>query len=193
MHLDITNTQNPGNVLPVLTPKRTTLNIKYWWLIIISVLLRWLPFAFSTTSSLVDFKRVCIILSYTLLLYALLRNIHIWGARIVAFGTFLNFLAIIANRGFMPVSPAARYLAGKTLLDIPSNRIALTGSGGLVLPIDQTRLWLLTDIIPVSSVHTVFSIGDVMIGIGILVVCISLVFWVRKAMHAHIPDFSIKE
>ena len=192
MNPDITNTQSSGNVLPVMTPKGMPLNVKYWWLIIISVLLRWLPFAFSTTSSLVDFKRVCIILSYTLLLFALLRNIHIWGARIVAFGTFLNFLAIIANHGFMPVSPDARYLAGKALLEIPSDGIALTGSGGVVLPIDQTRVWLLTDIIPVSSVHTVFSIGDVIIGVGILVACVSLISWAMKTMHAHVPDSSIK-
>ena len=185
MHLDITNTRSPGNVLPVLTPKGTTLNIKYWWLIIISVLLRWLPFAFSTTSSLVDFKRVCIILSYTLLLFALLRNIHIWGARIVAFGTFLNFLAIIANQGFMPVSPDARYLAGKKLLEIPSNGIVLTGSSGVVVPINQTRLWLLTDIIPVSSVHTVFSVCDVIIGFGILVACVNLISCAMKTMHAY--------
>jgi len=192
MNPDIANTQSPGNVLPVLTPEGITLNIKYWWLIIISVLLRWLPFAFSTTSSLVDFKRVCIILSYTLLLFALLRNIHIWGARIIAFGTFLNFLAIIANQGFMPVSPYARYLAGKTLLELSSDGIALTGSCGVVLPIDQTTLWLLTDIIPVSSVRTVFSIGDVIIGVGILVACASLISRVVKAMHAYVPDSSIK-
>jgi hypothetical protein len=165
-----------------------TLNVKYWWLIIISVSLRWLPFTFSATSSLVDFKRVCIILSYTLLLFALLRNIHIWGARIVAFGTFLNFVAIIANQGFMPVSPNARYLAGKTFQEIPLDGIILTGTGGVVLPIDQTRLWLLTDIIPVPSVRTVFSIGDVIIGVGILVTCISLISWAVKAMHTHVPN-----
>lgn len=189
MHPGITKTQSAGKVMPVLTPKGTTLNIKYWWLIIISVLLRWLPFLFSTTSSLVDFKRVCIILSYSLLLFALLRNVHIWGVRMVAFGTFLNFVAIMANRGFMPVSPDARYLAGKSLLEIR----VLTGSGGVVLPIDQTRLWLLTDIIPVSSVHTVFSIGDFIIGVGILVACISLISRAMKAVHAIVPDLSTKK
>lgn len=189
MHPGITKTQSAGKVMPVLTPKGTTLNIKYWWLIIISVLLRWLPFLFSTTSSLVDFKRVCIILSYSLLLFALLRNVHIWGVRMVAFGTFLNFVAIMANRGFMPVSPDARYLAGKSLLEIR----VLTGSGGVVLPIDQTRLWLLTDIIPVSSVHTVFSIGDFIIGVGILVACINLISRAMKVVHAIVPGLSTKK
>lgn len=88
----------------------------------------------------------------------------------------------------MPVSPNARYLAGKTFQEIPLDGIILTGTGGVVLPIDQTRLWLLTDIIPVPSVRTVFSIGDVIIGVGILVTCISLISWAVKAMHTHVPN-----
>jgi hypothetical protein len=188
MHTDIFNERSTVNVLPVLTPKGTTSTITNWWIIIVSVLLRLLPFAFSTPSSLVDLKRVCIILSYTMLLFSLLRNIHIWGARIIAFGTFLNFLAIITNRGFMPVSPDARYLANKVLIEITTNRITLTGSGGVILPINQTRLWFLTDIIPVSSIHTVFSIGDVIISVGILVACISVIRLVRKTIHVHIPE-----
>ena len=163
-------------------------NVKFWWLIIISVLLRWLPFGFSETSSLVDFTRVCMILSYTLLLFALLRNMQIWSVRIIALGTLLNFLAIIANHGFMPVSSDAISLANKTLLEMPSNGISLTGLGGVILPVDGTRLWLLTDIIPVSSISTVFSIGDIVLGIGILVACISLIGWARRTMHPDVPE-----
>ena len=190
MYQCITSSQTSGKAGPMPSPEWAVLNIRYWWLIVISVLLRWLPFVFSTPSSLVDLKRVCIILSYTLLLFALLRNIHMLGARIVAFGTLFNFVAIMANRGFMPVSPDARYLAGKTFLEMPSVRIALTGSGGVVLPIDQTRLWLLTDIIPVSSFHAVFSVGDAIIGVGILVACASLISWAVKTMRARVPDSS---
>jgi hypothetical protein len=175
MHKGIVNTLSLRNVPPTLSIKRTTLNVKYWWLIIISVLLRCLPFAFSVTSSLVDFKRVCIILSYTLLLFALLRNIHIRGVRIIAFGTLFNFIGIIANLGFMPVSPDVRYLAGKTSLAISPDQIILTASGGIILPFEKTELWFFTDIIPVPSLHTVFSIGDVIICVGILVVCINLI------------------
>ena len=193
MYQGITSPRTLGKVQSIPSPKWATMNIRYWWLLVISVLLRWLPFVFLTTSMLVDFKRVCIVLSYTLLLFALLRNARLRGVRIVTFGTFSNFVAILANRGFMPVSPDARYLAGKTLVKMSSVGITLTGSGGVVLPIDQTRLWFLTDIIPVSSVRTVFSIGDFVIGVGILVACASLISLAVRTMHTHVPDFSTKE
>jgi hypothetical protein len=168
--------------------KRIRLSVKYWWLFIISLLLRWLPFMLSTTSSLVDFKRVCIILSCSLLLFALLHNINIWGVRFVTLGTFLNFIAILANQGFMPVSPEAKALVGKMLSEIPSNGILLTRLGVVVLPIEQTKLWFLTDIIPVPSIHTVFSIGDITIYIGILIVCVSLIFRTARMTPTHIQD-----
>lgn len=192
MHYANKTLPTPGKGQPAPLPGQSPPNIRYWWLIIISMLLRWLPFAFSTPFDLVDFKRICIILSYALLLFALLRNIRILGASIIAVGTLLNFVAVLANRGFMPVSPDARYLAGKTLLEIPSDGLALTGSGGMVLPTDQTRLWLLTDIIPVSSVRTVFSIGDIIIGVGILVACVSMISWTVKTMLA-LSDSSIND
>jgi hypothetical protein len=180
MRLGITNIHNHYTSFSKQTYKWMTLKVNYWWLIVFSLLLRILPFTFSATSSLVDLKRVCIILSYILLLFALSRNIHIRGTLIVAFGTFLNFLAILENGGFMPVSPEARHLAGKALVDLSSGEIILTQSGGVVLPIEQTRLCFLTDIIPISVVHTVFSVGDVIIGIGILVICINLVIRMVK-------------
>jgi len=175
MHLELTNTRIADDAPSVRSFRGTTPNIKFLWLILISAILRWIPFLFSPNSSLIDFKRVCIILSYLLLLFALLRNIHLWGVRSVALGSFLNFVAILVNQGFMPVSPEARYLAGKTLLETPSNGLAFTGSGGVVLPIEQTNLWFLTDFIPVHSIHAVFSIGDIIIGFGMLVTFASLV------------------
>ena len=128
------------------------------------------------------------ILSYTLLLFALLRNLHIWSVRIIALGTLFNFLAIITNHGFMPVSPDAISLASKTFLEMPSNVMSLTGLGGVIVPVDGTRLWLLTDIIPVSSLSTVFSIGDIVLGIGILIVCISVISWARRTMHSNVSE-----
>jgi hypothetical protein len=173
--------------------KRTRLGVKYWWLVVISLLLRWLPFMLSTPSSLVDFKRVCIILSCSILLFALMHNFHLWGVHFVTLGTFLNFIAILTNWGFMPVSPEARAQAGEMLLEIPSNGIVLTRSGGVVLPIEQTKLWLLTDIIPIRSIHTVFSIGDVIFCIGIFIVCVSLIFRIARMSPTHLKGSSIKD
>jgi hypothetical protein len=193
MNPDTTNTRSFRNAFSILKQKRIRLGVKYWWLIVISLLLRWLPFILSTPSSLVDFKRVCIILSCSLLLFALLHNINIWGVRFVTLGTFLNFIAILANLGFMPVSPEAKAQAGEMLLEIPSNGIVLTKSGVVVLPIERTKLWLLTDIIPFPSIHTVLSIGDIVISIGILIVCVSLISRIVRMTPPHIQDSSIKD
>lgn len=40
---------------------------------------------------------------------------------------------------------------------------------GVLLLIDQTNLWFLSDIIPVSFVGGVFSPGDVIIGFGLII------------------------
>jgi hypothetical protein len=172
-------------------PKRMGLSFKYWWLVIISMLLRWLPFTLSTTSSLVDLKSVSIIFSYLILMFVLLRNINISGVCFITLGSFLNFIAILVNQGFMPVSLEARALAGKTPLEIPSNGIVLTRSGGIILPIEQIKLWFLTDFIPAPSIHVVFSIGDLIICVGILVACASLILQAARMKSTYIQDSSV--
>ena len=89
--------------------------------------------------------------------------------RILALGTVLNFAAIVANGGLMPVSPEARLQAGMTALGQSGFSKALPEGTGVLLPIDETNLWFLSDIIPVSLVGGVFSAGDVLIGVVLLV------------------------
>jgi len=98
---------------------------------------------------------------------------------IVLLGTLLNFLAIIANGGLMPVSPEARLWAGKPTLGESGLGKVLPEGTGILLPIDQTNLWLLSDIIPINFIHIVISIGDILIAIGLLI------FIVAKARLPH--------
>lgn len=166
--------------------------INYWWLIVISILLRVLPLVLSPGSSLVDLKRVCFIASYVLLLFTLLKNTHIKGVKIIFLGIFLNFVVILANLGFMPVSPETRVIEGKILHTIQPGEIVLTGSGGIILPAEQTRLWFLSDIITAPNIGVAFSIGDIIIGIGILVTCISLVYQTMKIVRKSKEDSQIE-
>ena len=145
------------------------IKIRLGWLIILAVLLQRIPFALSAPSSFVELKKVLLILSYLLLLWALSRNLHLWSMRILALGTVLNFAAIVANGGLMPVSPEARLQAGMTALGQSGFGKVLPEGTGVLLPIDETNLWFLSDIIPVSLVGGVFSAGDVLIGVGLLV------------------------
>ena len=144
------------------------IRIKLGWLIILAVLLQRMPFVLSVPSSCVELKKALLVLSYVLLLWALSRNLHLWSMRILALGSVLNFAAIVVNGGLMPVSPEARLQAGMTPIGQPGFGKVLPEGTGILLPVDQTNLWFLSDIFPVSLVGGVFSLGDVLIGVGLL-------------------------
>jgi len=158
------------------------IKVRFGWLIIIAVLVQSMPFALSAPSSFVELKKALLVLSYVLLLWVLSRNLHSWGMRILLLGTLLNFLAIVANGGLMPVSPEARLWAGKPALGESGFGKGLPEGTGILLPIDQTNLWLLSDIIPINFIHVVLSIGDVLIALGLLI------FIVAKAGLPHEID-----
>ncbi len=145
------------------------IKIRLGWLIVLAVLLQRMPFVLSAPSSFVELKKALLVLSYMLLLWALSRNLRLWSMRILALGTVLNFAAIVANGGLMPVSPEARLQAGMTAIGQSGFGKVLPEGTGVLLPVDQTNLWFLSDTIPISFVGGVFSPGDVVIGLGLLV------------------------
>ena len=94
---------------------------------------------------------------------AVLRNLPVQGMAVVALGSLSNLAAITANGGAMPADPAALAAAG------------LDGAGShtnsVVLP--DPALRLLTDIFAIPAgapFANVFSVGDVLMGVGILIV-----------------------
>jgi len=128
-----------------------------------------MPFSLSDPSSFVELKKALLVISYVLLVWVLSRNLHLWSIRLLFVGSLLNFAAIVANGGFMPVSPEARLQAGMTDLGQAALGMVLPEGTGVLLAVDQTNLWFLSDIIPVSAVGGVFSPGDVVIGVGLLI------------------------
>lgn len=142
--------------------------IRYGWLIILSMALHRVPFLILPPPSLVEVKRLLMILSYALLIYALCRNHHLWSMRVMTLGATLNFAAIVANGGLMPVSPEARLQAGMTPLGQSEFGNVLPEGTGVLLPADETNLRFLSDIVPVSTVGAVFSVGDVVLILGLL-------------------------
>jgi hypothetical protein len=111
------------------------------------------------------------LLSMTLLAAWVALNWRVQGMALMAAGLLLNFVALGANGGYMPVSPASAQLAGNlgyysdTGLPVAYNSIATDS---------DVRLWLLTDIIPLPQpipFANVFSIGDILLTIGVCVLC----------------------
>jgi hypothetical protein len=100
-----------------------------------------------------------------LVVAAVIRNWSIPGMPIVVAGAVSNLAAVVANGGYMPASPAALAAAGKALHTIYSN--------SAVVP--NPVLWPLTDVFalpPWLPASNVFSVGDVLIGLGIAIVIV---------------------
>jgi Family of unknown function (DUF5317) len=105
------------------------------------------------------------IASYVVLLAAATLNRRVTGVPIVALGMLLNLAAIVANRGTMPVRVEAMHEAG---------RVAVTQANSTALA-DPALPWLVDrwaapDWIPLANV---FSIGDVVIAIGAVVIVLA--------------------
>jgi len=84
-----------------------------------------------------------------------LANWRIPGAALIAVGTALNVLVVLANSG-MPYDVAATLGVGAA---IPGD--------ALHVPLGpETQLRFLADIIPVAVVRGVYSVGDVLIAVG---------------------------
>ena len=97
--------------------------------------------------------------SMVMVLAAVVRNVRIPGLALVAIGAAANLAAIVANGGYMPASPAAlgsHLPAGGGY----SNSVVL--SDPALAPL--TDIFALPDWLPGGNV---FSIGDVLIGLGI--------------------------
>jgi hypothetical protein len=101
--------------------------------------------------------------STALVLAAILVNRQITGMPVVALGAISNLSAIVANGGYMPADPGAMAALGQAIPESYSNSALVTN------PV----LWPLTDIFALPGwlpFANVFSIGDVVIGIGVVVV-----------------------
>ncbi|MDQ6795766.1 MAG: DUF5317 domain-containing protein [Chloroflexota bacterium] len=93
-------------------------------------------------------------------LAVVVRNARVPGLAIVALGAVSNLAAIVANGGYMPADPGALALAGLDPSRGYSNSIVT----------NRPLLGPLTDIFALPAgvpMANVFSIGDLLIGLGI--------------------------
>jgi Family of unknown function (DUF5317) len=98
--------------------------------------------------------------STVLVLAAVLRNVAIPGMALVAAGGASNAIAILANGGYMPVSPDALEAMGRAEQAGYSNSRLVEG----VVLTPLTDVFSMPVWVPMANV---FSIGDILIGVGI--------------------------
>jgi len=112
------------------------------------------------------FQIVVLILSQLALIFLLLLNRHLPGIKLFVLGVVLNTVVMVANGGWMPMTPDTYHFAH------PDRKAEIYakpgGSKNIVLSRSETRLWVLSDIIPVNLPwrRNVVSIGDLCLVLG---------------------------
>ena len=109
--------------------------------------------------------KVLWVASYGLLVVAAALNRRIAGVPIVAVGMALNLVTVLANRGTMPVRLSAMHGAGR-IDAVQANSTAMSDP---TLPWLVDR-WAAPDWIPLANV---FSVGDVVIALGAVVIVLA--------------------
>lgn len=109
--------------------------------------------------------------SHILILVVLWANRKLAGAKWIAYGLLLNLLVMIANGGWMPVTPEALIRTGQAgLVSSMASGIRVQGSKSIVLSQHETRLWFLSDVFVLAKpfpLPSVFSIGDALVAVGV--------------------------
>ena len=167
--------------------------VKRIWALLLAAALQRVPFALIAPDSLVGLKKALLISSYLLLVWALLSNLHLHSIRLVLMGVLFNFSAILANGGLMPVSPEARHLAGMTDLGGAWLGHVTPQGTGVLLTVSQTRLWAFTDIIPWDGVGGVFSVGDILLGFGLVWLLVELLWHYFGRRPHHPADGGVRQ
>lgn len=101
--------------------------------------------------------------SYPIAGVFVIANRHLPGMLLIGLGAMLNLIAMSANGGVMPASAAALDQAG-----LPPHRDTYVNS----TLVREPRLPFLGDVFAIPEpvpLHNVFSIGDVCIGLGVVI------------------------
>jgi hypothetical protein len=143
-------------------------SIQFRWapLILAGLITQLVLFTDAVASRVGDLGPAIYVGSTLLVGVAVLRNLMIPGVPLIVLGAVANMAAILANGGFMPATPAALAALGKSPPTIYSNS-AVVPDPALAFLIDQFALprWL-----PFANV---FSIGDVLLGVGVVVLIVA--------------------
>ena len=144
----------------------TRLRLRWPWLAVAGLAFQVLLFTAAGASLAGGLAPTLYVASTAIVLVAVLRNIRLTGMPIVAVGSVSNLLAIVANGGAMPADPAALATAGLDGAGAYTNSVVLA----------NPALRPLTDIFAIPAgipLANVFSVGDVLIALGIVVVIVA--------------------
>jgi hypothetical protein len=129
-------------------------------LIVLGMVAQLLLFSSPLGNALGDAAPIAYVASDLAVLIAVASNLTIPGLAIVLAGGASNLLAIVVNGGFMPASPGALALLGRLPQGAYSNSVS--AEAPVLGPL--TDLFAMPAWVPFANV---FSVGDVLIGVGV--------------------------
>jgi Family of unknown function (DUF5317) len=136
------------------------LHFRWAWLAVAGLALQVALFSPVIAPIIGDAGPALYVASTAAVLVAVLRNWRIPGMAILAVGALSNLLAIVANGGVMPASPEAVASLGLDAAEGFSNSVVMVAPAlGPLTDTFALPAWL-----PGANV---FSVGDVLIGVGV--------------------------
>jgi len=148
------------------------IRVRYAWLPLIAFALQasFILFARDPASIPVWMRVFILLVTHAGLLSFLVLNRHLPGARLLLAGAVLNAAVMLANGGFMPVTPQALARSGHTGYIVYEDGVQyVRRSKDIVLEREDTRLWFLSDVFGIPEplpFASNFSPGDLLIGVG---------------------------
>lgn len=158
-----------GLVLGLLAGGRldglSSLQFRWAWVFIAGLAIQLVLFSDAVTERIGALGVPIYVGSTVAVAVAVAANYRIPGMPIVVLGAVSNLAAILANGGYMPASPSALSSLGATI----------SGYSNSSLVADPRLPWL-TDIFALPTWlpgTNVFSVGDVLIGLGVVAVIVA--------------------
>src|SRR5262249_57688629 len=139
------------------------LQFRWPWVIVAGLLVQVVLCPDAVAARVGDLGPAIYVASTAAVFAGVLRNVRVPGMALIALGALSNLAAIVANGGYMPAGAAAMAALGKTDPTIYSNSAAL----------DHPALEPLTDLFalpPRVPFANIFTLGDMLIGIGLVVI-----------------------
>jgi hypothetical protein len=147
-----------------------SIRLRYGWVALVAFALQSIILYAPLTRSegLFGGRTLLLLATYGVVLVLVGLNHRIPGLRWIGLGLGLNLIVMLANEGFMPVTPKALERAGLTHLALSleqGSRILATKD--ILLSRGETSMWILSDIFVIPPpVGTVVSIGDLLLAVG---------------------------
>jgi hypothetical protein len=136
------------------------LTIRWWPLALAGLAVQLVLFSDIGARLVGDLGPAVYLASTLSVLAVVLRNLRLPGLALVAIGAISNLVAIMANGGSMPADPAAIASLGDRVPPSYSNSVVVADP--ILRPL--TDIFAMPAWLPLANV---FSLGDVLIGVGI--------------------------